>query len=288
MMQALRGPALHAATSAVPRPHDQQPLRGLPRAYPILSLMVLFWAVSHPGSGDRRSGRRPARLSVGIHREPDLDPITGSSVISMLRWSRYELLRPILHAVPEVDEAKSDPGVLSGRSMSIIVFHTNDGSDAGRCRCDESRRVQRSSAVGLRQVDAGAPARVRRPERGSIYFDGQDLDGSCRRRPPADWRRAPERPPHVRRPLHEHRRLGGGDARRCVEAARMAGLDRTSSGCRWGCTPSSATAAARTLLISGSGSDRAHDRQPAAAAVLHPGGERARQAAAIVTEPRSL
>ncbi len=94
----------------------------------------------------------------------------------------FERTRPILESVPEVGEAKADPGTLSGRiEMSHVGFrYTADGP---RVLKEVSVKTRPGEFAALVEPSGSGKSTIYRllmgfetPESGSIYYDGQDLE----------------------------------------------------------------------------------------------------------------
>jgi ATP-binding cassette subfamily C protein len=102
-----------------------------------------------------------------------------SSVLTMVPI--YERLSPILEAVPEVDESKSEPGELAGEiEFSHVSFRYQD--DGPLILDDVSFRANPGEFIALvGPSGAGKSTCLRmilafeKPSSGSIYYDGQDV-----------------------------------------------------------------------------------------------------------------
>jgi ABC-type bacteriocin/lantibiotic exporter with double-glycine peptidase domain len=95
----------------------------------------------------------------------------------------YERLEPILEAVPEVDESKTEPGELAGEiEFSHVSFRYDE--DGPLILDDVSFRAEPGEFIALvGPSGAGKSTCMRmilgfeKPSAGSLYFDGQDLSG---------------------------------------------------------------------------------------------------------------
>jgi NHLM bacteriocin system ABC transporter ATP-binding protein len=100
-------------------------------------------------------------------------------------WSMkpiFERALPLLHADPEVDESKINPGVLTGEiEISRIVFrYQKDGPEVIR---DISLRIEPGQFIALVGPSGCGKSTLfrlllgfERPESGAIYYNGQDLN----------------------------------------------------------------------------------------------------------------
>ncbi|MCC7054307.1 MAG: NHLP bacteriocin export ABC transporter permease/ATPase subunit [Gemmatimonadaceae bacterium] len=95
----------------------------------------------------------------------------------------YELARPILTALPEVDDAKTDPGILTG-SLELQNVHFRYGPDSAPVLRGLTLHVKPGEYVALVGASGSGKSTALRmllgfeaPESGSVYFDGQDLAG---------------------------------------------------------------------------------------------------------------
>lgn len=109
--------------------------------------------------------------------------MTGA-LISILRIiPLYERAKPILQTMPEVDEAKADPGELAGEvEVNHLVFsYSEDGPPVIN---DVSFHIQPGQFVALVGASGSGKSTLLRlllgfekPNSGTIYFDGKDLAG---------------------------------------------------------------------------------------------------------------
>ncbi len=169
---------------------------------------------------------------------------TGQLLISVLTLSQaatsvlqcvplYERSLPILQTLPEVTEAKADPGLLSG---AIEVSHVSFRYEAGGPPVlqDVSMRTQPGEFVAIVGPSGAGKSSIFRlllgfetPESGTIYFDGRDLGGldasAVRRQIGVVLQDARIMPGTIFENIVGTARLTMDDA---WEAARLAGLDQ--------------------------------------------------------------
>ena len=109
---------------------------------------------------------------------------TGVAINSILQCiPLYERARPIFRTLPEVDVAKTDPGVLSGAiEVSHVAFRYR--SDLPLVLHDVSLQIRPGEFVALVGPSGAGKSSILRlllgfdsPESGSIYYDGHDLAG---------------------------------------------------------------------------------------------------------------
>jgi len=150
------------------------------------------------------------------------------SVVPMI-----ERVRPILQALPEVDQVKSDPGELTGE---IQINHINFRYKAGGPLAlhDVSLNIGAGEFVALVGPTGSGKSTLLRlllgfdaPESGAIYYDGQDLHGldirAVRRQLGVVLQNGKLMPGDILTNIVGASTLTIEDA---WEAARMAGLDK--------------------------------------------------------------
>jgi ATP-binding cassette subfamily C protein len=154
-------------------------------AVPLLSNLVIFW-IALPLIAEERllgTGDFLAFLSAYSSSSGALLSASLALLATLNTLPMYEQSKPILEALPEVDEAKSDPGALSG---DIEVQHAQfryqqDGPLVLR---DVSFRIKAGEFVAfVGPSGSGKSTLMRlllgfeRLEAGAIYFDGQEIGG---------------------------------------------------------------------------------------------------------------
>jgi NHLM bacteriocin system ABC transporter ATP-binding protein len=108
----------------------------------------------------------------------------SSTVVDVLQvlplWKRAE---PILNAIPEVDASKTDPGRLAGKLIvDHVIFRYRD--DGALILDDVSFQAEPGEFIALVGPSGSGKSTLFRlllgfdtPESGTIYYDGQDLNG---------------------------------------------------------------------------------------------------------------
>jgi ATP-binding cassette subfamily C protein len=152
-------------------------------AYPILTLMVIFAMIAAMGK---------SRLSTGsflaFNAAFSQFLLAGLQVSSVLLSAlnivpMYERIRPILQTRPEVDQAKSDPGELTGEvEVNHVTFRYDEGGPL--VLRDVSLHIRPGEFVALVGPSGSGKSTLLRlllgfeaPESGAIYYDGQELAG---------------------------------------------------------------------------------------------------------------
>jgi ABC-type bacteriocin/lantibiotic exporter with double-glycine peptidase domain len=108
----------------------------------------------------------------------------SSSLLAIVdAFPAYERTKPILEALPEVTETKTDPGDLSGRiELSHVSFRYK--ADGPLVLVDFSLQIKAGEFVALVGPSGSGKSTLMRlllgfetPESGKLYYDGQDLAG---------------------------------------------------------------------------------------------------------------
>jgi ATP-binding cassette subfamily C protein len=156
--------------------------------YPVITSMVIFtmlmYLLSDPAAGDT-----PLSLgsflgfnaAFGQFLSAALQ-LTGTAVTVLSVLPIYERTKPILEAIPEVDDARTDPGELTGDiEVSHVAFrYTPDGP---LILDDVSLHIKPREFVAFVGASGAGKSTLFRLllgfeklASGSIYYDGQDLD----------------------------------------------------------------------------------------------------------------
>ncbi|HXI27492.1 MAG TPA: NHLP bacteriocin export ABC transporter permease/ATPase subunit, partial [Vicinamibacterales bacterium] len=154
-------------------------------AFPIIAYLFIFWA-AQPAAGARATVATGDFLAFLSAYASCLGAVlsTSSAFIAALNAiPLYEQAAPILRTLPEVDGEKAEPGVLSGdiEVQHAVFRYRADGPLVLR---DITLHIHPGEFVAfVGPSGSGKSTLLRlllgfdRLESGSIYFDGQDLDG---------------------------------------------------------------------------------------------------------------
>jgi NHLM bacteriocin system ABC transporter ATP-binding protein len=155
--------------------------------FPVVSLMCLFlyhsYLISQPNENQITTGEFLAFLAAFIQFQA-ASLLVSSSIMTVLGIvPLYERTRPIFYALPEVNEAKASPGVLTGTiEISHVTFRYKP--DTPIVLRDISVSIYPGQFVAFVGASGSGKSTVfrlllgfERPESGAIYYDGQDLSG---------------------------------------------------------------------------------------------------------------
>lgn len=152
--------------------------------YPLLTSMVFFATVAFFFGGDKLStGEFLAFNSAAGTFMGSMVGLTNTLMGVLGIVPTYERAKPILHGIPEVDEAKADPGQLNGAiEVSNVTF--SYGPDEPLILHNVSLQIHPGEFVALVGPSGSGKSTLFRlllgfeqPNSGSIYYDGQDLAG---------------------------------------------------------------------------------------------------------------
>lgn len=157
-------------------------------SYPVITSMVIFTTLIYLNS---TAGEREPTLTIGSFLA--FNAAFGLFLAAAIQLANtaitilnivpiYERTKPILEAVPEVDEAKTDPGELTGDiEVNQLAFrYTPDGP---LILTDVSLRIKPREFVAFVGASGAGKSTLFRlllgfetPEAGSIFYDGQELE----------------------------------------------------------------------------------------------------------------
>lgn len=160
--------------------------------YPLFCTFILFIFMAHWSFQSNAEGPMTSTLSTGSFLAFNnafsnfmmSALVMGTSFISIIIIvPYYQRLKPILENLPEVDDAKADPGELSG---NIEISHLNFrySPDGPLILNDVSFEAKEGEFIALVGPSGSGKSTLTRlllgfekPESGSLFFDGQDLEG---------------------------------------------------------------------------------------------------------------
>ncbi|HMA36425.1 MAG TPA: NHLP bacteriocin export ABC transporter permease/ATPase subunit, partial [Chloroflexia bacterium] len=152
-------------------------------AYPIVTTMAIFAMVAIARDAGLSTGAFLA-FNAAFSQLLIAGIALSTAVVSILGIvPLYERAQPILRALPEVDEAKADPGELTGAiEVSHISFRYKENSPL--ILKDISLQIKPGEFVALVGASGSGKSTLFRillgfekPESGAVYYDGQDLTG---------------------------------------------------------------------------------------------------------------
>lgn len=211
-------------------------------SFPVISALVLFYFMHSSQQAAAEAGSPDAAISTGDFIA--FNAAFGLFLGAILQLSNaslqlfqcvpvYERFKPIITAEPEIDEAKSYPGDLTGE---IEVYHVNfryqpDGPQILKNVSIHIRPGQFVAFVGPSGSGKSTLLRLLmgfdKPESGKVYYDGQDLASldirEVRRQIGVVLQTSRLMPTDIYRNI-----IGNNSSitlEQAMEAARMAGLD---------------------------------------------------------------
>jgi ATP-binding cassette subfamily C protein len=149
--------------------------------FPVLCSLVLFAAVGSATEGPLRTGTFLA-FSAAFGGLLSAALSLASAVLAALPIiPLYRRMRPILDAVPEVDEARTSPGPLTG-DIDVVRVSFRYAADGPLVLSDVSLRCRPGEFIALVGPSGCGKSTLLRlllgfetPEAGTISYDGKDL-----------------------------------------------------------------------------------------------------------------
>jgi len=150
--------------------------------FPVVSLMVLFsWIVFAQGTAALPTGDFLAFNAAFSSLQASLFQFVIALGMAVRVLPLYERAKPILESRPEVTEARTDPGQLSGRVELYHVFFRYSREGPAILK-DISLRIEPGELVAIVGPSGSGKSTLFRlllgfeqPESGAIYYDDQDL-----------------------------------------------------------------------------------------------------------------
>lgn len=150
--------------------------------YPLAASLALFWMVSASGI-QMNPGAFVAFHAAFAILIGSVIGFCASSIPLFELIPTYKRLTPLLEEQPEIDDAQSDPGELSGE---IEVSHVSFAYDtSGRLALDDvSLHIKAGEYVAIVGASGSGKSTLLRlligfekPTNGAIYYDGKDISG---------------------------------------------------------------------------------------------------------------
>lgn len=210
---------------------------------PLCSLIV-FVLLAGPARGSLTAGEFLTFNTSVTMLLTAVTQLTGAFVSAAAVLPMFEQIKPVLDEAPEVRGTSTQPGTLSGEIEARGVSFRY--SDDGPVVLDEvSLSVRPGEFVAIVGPSGCGKSTLLRlligfdePVSGSVLYDGQDLtalDQAAVRRQCGSSCRTPSRSPD--RSWTASAEPRSSPRRRRGRQPPWRGWPRTSSGCRWGCTP---------------------------------------------------
>lgn len=152
-------------------------------AYPIITSLTIFAVLALTHGGGLTTGAFIAFNAAYAQVLANALQVSAAVITILNVIPLYERARPILYALPEVDDATAAPGELSG---AIEVSHASFrySADGPPVLQDVSIAVKPGELVALVGPSGSGKSTVLRlllgfeqPEAGGVFYDGQDLVG---------------------------------------------------------------------------------------------------------------
>lgn len=150
--------------------------------FPVAASMVIFYAVAAPAANTLATGQfiafNTAFNSFFVDMVALSQVLMGINTVIPL----FELARPVLETMPEYDEAKVDPGKLSG-SIEVSHLSFRYKEDSPLILNDVSLLIKEGEYIGLVGTSGSGKSTLFRvmlgfekPESGRIYYSGHDIE----------------------------------------------------------------------------------------------------------------
>lgn len=149
---------------------------------PVASSMMIFYAVSSADNITITPGKFIAFNSAFTSFMMAMVSLTNASISINTIIPLYDRARPIMETLPEYDEAKADPGELSGEiEVSHVSFRYK--KDGPLVLNDVSLQINAGEYVGIVGTSGSGKSTLFRnflgfekPESGRVYYSGKDLE----------------------------------------------------------------------------------------------------------------
>lgn len=151
--------------------------------YPVITSLVIFATVAASIERGLSTGQFLAFNAAFAQLLAAALQLSGAFIAILTIVPIYERAKPILQTIPEVTQAKADPGTLAGAlEINHVSFRYKEHGPL--VLKDISLQIQAGQFVALVGPSGSGKSSLLRlllgfetPETGAIYYDGQDLNG---------------------------------------------------------------------------------------------------------------